>query len=130
MSDISFDDFFVPATDNGIEETVTALGKSFKIWVKKGVSLGEREAAKAKAITTHISPKGELVVDGFNQGVFTLEMMHTLLKRWELPKQLTRDNIAALVPEVGDAIQTVLQKYIVPDKQEALVPFGNPSDNQ
>lgn len=135
MSDETFlfDDFFVPQSDAGIEELVTIRGRQVPIFFKRGMSLGDREQAKAAATKTHITPKGELVIDGFDQGVFTIELLARLIKSWPFTRNgtlvtVSRENIVALGADVADALQTVAEKYVSPQKTEALAPFETPSD--
>ena len=122
-----FDTFFVDDSDPGVTETVTARGKSFTITVKRGLSLGDREAAKNAAMTSHVSSNGQLVIDGFDDGKFQLELLARCLKSWSLPRPVTRPNVLALSADVADACLLVLKKYIAPS-EEALAPFAPQSD--
>lgn len=135
MSDDTFlfDDFFVPQSDAGVEELVTIRGRQVPVKFKRGLSLGDREAAKSAATKTHVSPRGELVVDGFDSGVFTVELLARVIKSWPFTRNgalvtVSRENIQALGADVADALQTVAEKYVTPQKVEALAPFVTPSD--
>lgn len=128
-----FDDFFVPNDDPGVQVDVAINGRSVPIMVKRGLSLGDREAAKAIATKTRLDlTKGQLVVESFDDGAFTLELLFRCIKSWPFVRDgkqvpVTRENILALKSSAADAFALLVQN-LVQDKSEALTPFVKASD--
>ena len=123
-----FDTFFVDDSDAGEDVPVTVRGHTFTVTVKRGLSLGDREAAKSVATKSHVSPTGALVIDNFDTTAFTVEMLARMIKGWSLPRPATRANVVAMGADVSDALQTALAKYLNPPTEEALAPFAPQSD--
>jgi hypothetical protein len=150
MSELfAFDDFFVDANDPGVEHDVTMKDRAgnereVKIRTKRAMSLGDREAAKAAATTSHVDPtKGVLVVDGFDQGEFTIQLLARSILSWpfervtrneagevttKTPVPVTVVNVRQLMSENADALATLVNEVIQGPSKEALAPFEKPSD--
>lgn len=131
-----FDDFFVPNDDPGVEQNVTVDGREVPIFLKRGLSLGDREAAKSIATKTHISESGTFVVDSFDDGLFQVELLFRCIKSWPFtyahggPVPITRGNIVSMKAHAADAMTLLVQKLVGNEeaKKEALAPFESPSD--
>ncbi len=112
-----FDDFFVPEDDLGHSIDVVVkdkYGHTRKVgpfFIKRGLSLGDREAAKAKAVQTRVNPKnGQLEVIGFDEGLFQLEVLVKAVKSWPFKDknnkatEITRQNLRMLQADIADAL--------------------------
>jgi hypothetical protein len=128
-----FDDFFVPNDDPGVQVDVAINGRVVPIMVKRGLSLGDREAAKSVATKTRLDPtKGTLTAESFDEGAFVVELLFRCIKSWPFVRDgktvpVTRENILALKSSAADAFALLVQN-LVQDKMEALAPFGKASD--
>jgi hypothetical protein len=129
-----FEDFFIPADDPGVETSITVNGREIPLRVKRGLSLGDREAARAVATKMDIDlMKGTMKVDSFDEGVFTIELLFRCLVSWPFTKDgvavpITRDNIRALSSSAADEMAKLVQLFVGGNKEEALAPFEKPSD--
>lgn len=131
-----FDDFFVPADDPGAEYNLDIRGRTIPIRVKRGLSLGDREASKAVATKSHINmTNGQIVVDGFDEGAFMIELLFRCIKSWPFTTKdgkavpITRANLTQLRTESADAFAKLMNTLVgnAESKAEALAPFENPS---
>lgn len=127
-----FEDFFVAADDPGVEEVVNIHGRDVPLRIKRGITLKDIEEAKSKAVKTHLSPSGQLIVDSIDEAVMTVEILVRCIKGWPFTKDgkkvpVTRENLYAMRAEASDALQTLVQR-LVSGKKEALVPFGKASE--
>ena len=136
MSDetVLFEDFFVPADDPGVETSITVNGREVPLHIKRGLSLGDREAAKAVATKMDIDmEKGTVKLSSFDEGIFTIEMLFRCLKSWPftkdgVPVPITRENIRALKATAADEMSKLVNALTGGSKDEALAPFEKPSD--
>lgn len=135
MSDMSqeflFEDFFVAADDPGVEEVVSINGRDVPLRIKRGITLKDIEEAKSKAIKTHLSPKGELVVDSVDEAQMTVEILARVIKAWPFVRDgkqvpITRENLYLMRAEASEALQSLV-KRLISGKKEALAPFEKPS---
>jgi hypothetical protein len=128
-----FDDFFVPADDAGVEDTVEINGRDIPMTFKRALTLRDREEAKAKAVKTVINKDGSMSVAGVDEGTFTVEILFRTILAWPFtykdgsPVPVTRAILQSMIANGADALQAKVLSYMAP-KREALVPFENPSD--
>lgn len=145
----AFDDFFVDANDPGVEHSVTMKDRAgnereVKIRTKRAMTLGDREAAKAAATKSHVDPlKGILVVDGFDQGELTVQLLSRAIISWPFervirteageiaarnPVPVTVANVRQLVSDNADALAVLVQEILQGPTKEANAPFVKPSE--
>jgi hypothetical protein len=118
--DFFYDNFFVSqdATDPGKEVMVTIRGREVPIRIKRGLSLEDREAAKAQAITKRIKPDGTPEIVKLDEGVFAIELIVRNVLSWPFRHRngskvpITRENIKAMVADGADALATTIMKSI------------------
>jgi hypothetical protein len=128
-----FDDFFVPEDDPGHKVEVKVKDRNGRmrvvpIFLKRGMSLSDRESAKAKAVQTRINPKnGQLEMTGVDEGVFQMEILMRAIVSWPFKDkygqaiEVTRKNINLCLPDMADILfQQVLGLM---DRQEASLDF-------
>lgn len=134
----AFDDFFVDNSDGGVEETVEMMDKNGNVrkvtlTIKRGVSLGDYSAAQSRATKTHISPKGELVVDGMDQAELAVELLARVIQSWPFTRPdgsrvpVTRDYIRAMYVTSATGLQPLVQKLVASNRKDELGPFENQS---
>lgn len=134
----AFDDFFVDDSDGGVDETVTLTDKNgneraVTLKVKRGLSLGDYSAAQSRATKTHISPKGELVVDGIDQSVFAIELLYLVIKAWPFTRPdgnrvpVSREHLRNMYAASSAGLQPLVEK-LMHNRKEELAPFVKPSD--
>lgn len=115
-TDFLFDDFFVALDEDDFGELVEVeiRGRQVPIYIKRGLSLADREAAKSQAIKTRIKPTGEIEIVSMDEAVFAIELMVRCIKSWPfkysngLPVEITRENIRAMLADAVDAISLKL----------------------
>jgi hypothetical protein len=127
-----FEDFFVAPDDPGVEEIVEINGRQVPLMVKRGITLKDVEEAKTRAVKTHLSPSGQLVVDSIDEVVMTVEILLKAIKSWPFikdgkPLPITRENLYAMRAEASAALQQLVKK-LTSGRRESLGPFEKPSD--
>lgn len=138
-----FDDFFVPEDDPGhaVDVTMKDVHGNVRVvtfHIKRGLSLSDRDAAKAKAVQTRINPKnGQLEMVGVDESVFMIELLFRTIKRWPfeqkdkngkiVPVEISRENIRLMQ---ADAVDMLSQKVLglLQTQEESLDFFENKSD--
>lgn len=131
-----FDDFFVPADDEGIEETVMMKdrhgnGREVPIRIKRGLRLDDALGAQAAATKTHMTPKGELVVDGVDEGVFAVELLSRIIVSWPFQRngvtmKPSKENLRAMLATNLTGFKPLIQR-VMANKADTLAPFEKPS---
>lgn len=129
---VLFEDFFVDDNDPGVEKDVVLTARdgskhTIQVRIRRALSLGDREAAKSAATKTHVAPDGSLVVDGFDNGIFMVEVLTRCVIRWPFeravrdesgavlshsPVAVTRDNVRKLKHENGDAFAELVNGIV------------------
>jgi len=127
-----FDDFFVGSDDPGVEIKPVLRGRVVPMRITRGLSLDDREAAKAMAVRQHLNPQGQMVLDGIDEKVLNVEVLARALKSWPFtrdgqPVPITRQTITALGGDCCDAIMAEMAK-LLSAAEDAHAPFENPSD--
>src|SRR5690242_11314503 len=138
-----FDDFFVTEDDPGHEVDVTMKDvhgnqRVVPIYIKRGLSLSDRDAAKAKSVQTRVNSKtGQLELVGVDESVFMVELVFRTIKSWPferedkngkiVPVEVTRENIKLMLAgSVDELAQRVLG--LMRTQEESLDFFENKSD--
>lgn len=143
-----FEDFFVDARDPGVARTLTLKDRQgnerqVEIRMKRALTLGDREAAKAAGTKTTVKPNGQLQVVGFDDGEFTIDLLSRAILSWpfkrverdedgnivrEIPVAVTKDNLRAMRHDNADEFAKLVQELIVGSPREELDFFEKPSD--
>lgn len=134
-----FDDFFVPEDDPGHRVDISMRDvhgstRVVPIYIKRGLSLSDRDAAKNKAVQTRVNPNnGQLELVGVDDSVFMVELVFRTLKSWPfknkdksgefVPVPITRENIRLML---ADAVDQLSQKVLglLKTQEESLDFFG------
>lgn len=131
-----YDDFFVPADDEGVEELVTMKDRhgvehQVPIRIKRGLRLDDALGAQAAATKTHMTPKGALVVDGVDEAVFAVELLSRIIVSWPFKRngvsmKPTKENIRAMLATNINGFKPLIQR-VTANKADTLAPFEKPS---
>lgn len=134
MSQFLFDDFFVPADDPGIEDSVTVRGQVIPMHVAKGLSLRDVQEANAKAVRTRVDPAtGNVEIVGVDQVVFAVEILVRAIKSWPFTMSdgtavpVTRENLYALRADGLSAFKSIIERLTGSDTPAQLDPSEPPS---
>jgi hypothetical protein len=143
-----FDDFFVDARDPGESRKLTLKDRNgnereVEVRMKRALTLGDREAAKAAGTKTRVKPNGQLEVVGFDDGEFTIDLLSRTIIAWpfkrverdedgnivrEFPVAITKDNLRAMRHDNADEFAKLVQELIAGSPREDLDFFEKPSD--
>ncbi len=130
-----FDDFFVAqdATDPGDKVSVEIRGRQVPVFLKRGLSFSDREAAKNAAVQTRVKPNGQVEIVRMDEGVFAVELLYRCLVSWPFTYksgkkvEISRENIQAMLADGAEALAMVVVKRMQ-SRQEKLEPFTKPSE--
>jgi hypothetical protein len=131
MSDLFLvDDFFVSASDPGVELSVEFKGRVVPLRVRRSITLGAKEAAMQGAIQRHVTDEGRVVVDGMDDAKLTAGVLHAYLVAWPFssadgtPLPVTLENIERLDSNFLEAALTVLRNKQTAREEQADGPFA------
>lgn len=134
-----FADFFVSESDPGTIETVTMQdnnGNTFDVdlTIRRGISIGDIQAARAAAMKTHLTPEGQQVVDGFDDTLFVIHLLSRAIMSWPFtrngaPVHVNVANVSRLNAKNADVFSILATKLTgeSPAAKEALQDFEKPS---
>ncbi len=130
-----FDDFFVSQdeSDPGERVEVEINGRQVPVYLKRGLSFADREAAKSQAVQTRIKPNGQVEIVRLDEGVFAVELLFRCLKSWPFTYrsgkrvEISRENIRAMLAEGADVLAKLMVDRIK-TRSEKMAPFTTPSE--
>lgn len=134
-----FDDFFVAndQTDPGdrVEVEITDVHGNPRIvplYIKRGLSLDDREAAKRQAVKTRLKPNGEYEIVSMDETVFAIELLVRCIRVWPFRYRdgsqvpVTRENIRQFLADGADKLAAMIVGRMQ-KRQEQKGPFLTPS---
>lgn len=115
-----FEDFFTvtDAEDTGDTISVVLRGREVPIVLKSGLSLGDRNAAKEKAVKKHVKPNGQIEITDIDEGLFQLELLSRTIKSWPFkyhdgrPVKVSKDTITAMFADNADELAKVVSSRL------------------
>ena len=130
-----FDDFFVSQdeTDPGERVEVEIRGRQVPVFLKRGLSFADREAAKSQAVKTRIKPNGQPEVVSIDEGIFAIELLFRTIKSWPFTYrsgkrvEISRENIKAMLADGADVLAKLVIDRIS-KRSEQMAPFTTPSE--
>lgn len=130
-----FDDFFVAQddTDPGERVEVELRGRVVPIYLKRGLSFGDKQAAKSAAVSTRIKPNGQVEITRMDEGVFAVELLYRCIKSWPFTYAshkkvpVSRENIRAMLSDSAETLAKVVIDKIN-EREAKLAPFTKPSE--
>lgn len=130
-----FDDFFVAQDDSdpGERVEVELRGRKVPIFLKRGLSFGDKQAAKSKAVQTRVKPNGQVEIVSVDEGTFAVELLLSSIKSWPFVYAsgkrvpVTRENIRAMLGDCAEVLaKVVVDRITARDKK--MAPFTKPSE--
>lgn len=134
-----FADFFVSESDPGTEETLMMEDNSGKkrevtLTLKRNISLGDIQAARAAGTVTHINPQnGQQVVDAFDDALFVIHLLSRVIKKWPFTRDgemvpVTVKYVTALNAKNAEVFNILAQRLTSGQSEETQTDFVKPSD--
>lgn len=133
-----FSDFFVSDSDPGVEETVTMednAGSKHQVTLtlKRSISLGDIQAARAVATRTHLTPNGQQVIDAFDDALFVIHLLSRVILKWPFTNNgamvpVTVANVTRLNAKNAEVFNLLAQRLTNQQSEETRQDFEKPSD--
>lgn len=111
MDTFLFDEFFTSATDPGYLVQVDMRGRVVPFYLKRGLSIVERQTAQMSAIKYHIEGT-QVIIDSTDETMLTVKTILMSLVSWPFvsadgtPVPITEDNIRLLLADCADALMS------------------------
>jgi hypothetical protein len=131
-----YDDFFVSKDkkDAGEIVVVTLKGREVPIRFKRGISLGDKNAAKARSIVTRIKPDGKPEIVSIDDSAFALELLSRTIIEWPFkyrdgrPVPISKDTIEEMFEDCADELALLVMKRFT-KKREVQQDFLDNSES-
>ncbi|GCE45184.1 hypothetical protein EI42_03158 [Thermosporothrix hazakensis] len=109
-----YDDFFVPEDDPGEKVYIEMDGRQVPFWIKRKLSMGDREAAKRASVKKRFKSNGQVEISDIDEGEFALELVVRCVKKWPFkyrdgrPVPINRNTVREMVGDAADALSLLI----------------------
>ncbi|GHO44515.1 hypothetical protein [Ktedonospora formicarum] len=129
-----FDEFFDDEDDPGVPVELDIKGRKVTIYIARGVSFHDKQAAKKQAVRMKVHPDGKISILGIDEETFAVEVLARTIKSWPFKYRqsgktvpITKDTIRKFLSDGAEQLQAIVLN-MVQKQEEALDFFESPSE--
>lgn len=128
LDTVLYDDYFSEPGDKGVAAIIEHRGKKLRFWLRKSLTLDEKQKAADAAIEFTLDAEGKPTITKMSQAEYTRQVVLTGTKKWPFefspgkPVPVSEKFVKMLDGDLADKIAAVIlgQRQA---QEDALVPF-------